>query len=557
VNAACVTEATEAGTECADDGGVECNGQGQCVALANGRPCAEAGACASMLCVDGVCCDAVCDGACESCNSDDTKGSCAPLPVGLDPAEECPEHQVCGESGICLGQVAWAVSAMTQGSVDPQSLAVGPADDVIVAGIYADGNYGTLSLSPLGLIAPTASPYWSAVFVAKVAASGGQAGSWLTTFPVAINEHEVSAYGLDVDSSGNVYVGGYVRDGAIDLGDGSGPQSPQNLEAGYVAKLAAGSGYTTWSKFLAASQGLRIEALSVGPDNAVAITGSFAGTVDFGGGAVASAGGSLDVFVAVYEPSGPLRWMRHYGDASTQVATNVAVLAGGEVAFLGTFAGVIDFGNAGMHAAMNTSSFIAVLTPQGTPQWSGLATGSGAYMALLSIAATGDGEVVFGGPVAGSVTVLDDPLSSAPASGTFVAKYSPYGEKRWLRTFGDGLLQIDPSPLGARNYLAADGRDVIFVVGATGPAIDFGLGPIGNQAANDHDLFLVRLDVTTGDTVLNYHFHGPSDERATTTALGQGVVAIGGTHRGMSFGGMNLPAGDLMGNSGFVALLTN
>ena len=139
-----------------------------------------------------------------------------------------------------------------------------------------------------------------------------------------------------------------------------------------------------------------------------------------------------------------------------------------------------------------------------------------------------------------------------------MTKYSPLGEKRWLRRFGDGLLQLDPGVVG-RNYIAADDRDVIFVVGATGPSIDFGLGPIGNQAADDFDLFVVRMDAETGNTVLNYHYTGASNERASAVALGVGAIFVAGTHHGTSLDGVSLSAAGAgpLADVGFVAKISN
>ncbi|MDH5491653.1 MAG: putative metal-binding motif-containing protein, partial [Myxococcales bacterium] len=64
---------------------------GSCVAdRPQGSPCARGGDCISPLfCVDGVCCDGACGGECESCSVAGSEGSCAPVPVGQDPAGEC------------------------------------------------------------------------------------------------------------------------------------------------------------------------------------------------------------------------------------------------------------------------------------------------------------------------------------------------------------------------------------------------------------------------------------------------------------------------------------
>ncbi len=66
-----------------------------------GTPCVGHAACASRLCVDGVCCTTTCDGLCEAC---DASGTCAPLAAGT--AEDaCVAELVltCGLDGTCDG----------------------------------------------------------------------------------------------------------------------------------------------------------------------------------------------------------------------------------------------------------------------------------------------------------------------------------------------------------------------------------------------------------------------------------------------------------------------
>ncbi|HEX6272803.1 MAG TPA: hypothetical protein VFZ53_07185 [Polyangiaceae bacterium] len=88
--------------------GGHCDTEGRCacrsdrIQLRNGQPCLlldgeECGAdaeCASGNCVDGVCCDAACDGVCEHCNE---LGSC--VASATDPA--CPAPKECTDRNRC------------------------------------------------------------------------------------------------------------------------------------------------------------------------------------------------------------------------------------------------------------------------------------------------------------------------------------------------------------------------------------------------------------------------------------------------------------------------
>lgn len=67
----------ESGTACT--GGL-CDGAGTCVQKPLGADCADASACPSGFCVDGVCCNEACTAACKACNNAGSKGVCSNLP---------------------------------------------------------------------------------------------------------------------------------------------------------------------------------------------------------------------------------------------------------------------------------------------------------------------------------------------------------------------------------------------------------------------------------------------------------------------------------------------
>lgn len=90
--------------ECAD--GFLCAGSGECVtSLPLGEPCAGPAECTSGNCADGVCCDALCDGTCESCAQAETgaaDGSCSPV-LAFTPDAGCPFALGCDDGADCAG----------------------------------------------------------------------------------------------------------------------------------------------------------------------------------------------------------------------------------------------------------------------------------------------------------------------------------------------------------------------------------------------------------------------------------------------------------------------
>jgi len=90
----------------------------------------------------------------------------------------------------------------------------------------------------------------------------------------------------------------------------------------------------------------------------IVVTGYFNGTVDFGGGALTSAGGT-DIFLANFDASGTHLWSRRFGDASTQRGYSVAVDGMGKIIVTGFFRGTVDFGGGVLTSAGNSDIFLA------------------------------------------------------------------------------------------------------------------------------------------------------------------------------------------------------
>jgi hypothetical protein len=80
------------GTQCPGDVTRVC-ADGDCL-LALGQPCGSEADCASDECVNGVCCDGLCDGTCKACDLPDQPGTCGYVPVGT-PHAQCTEDQGC------------------------------------------------------------------------------------------------------------------------------------------------------------------------------------------------------------------------------------------------------------------------------------------------------------------------------------------------------------------------------------------------------------------------------------------------------------------------------
>ena len=82
---------------------------GICGKRKNGQSCTSADDCDSGQCVDGVCCENSCEGACRSCNLPSSPGRCLNVAVGAaDPRKTCKDagESACSTNGLCDGQGA-------------------------------------------------------------------------------------------------------------------------------------------------------------------------------------------------------------------------------------------------------------------------------------------------------------------------------------------------------------------------------------------------------------------------------------------------------------------
>ena len=329
--------------------------------------------------------------------------------------------------------------------LDQEALGVAfdAAGNVIVTG-YFEGTIGFNGLMP---------PSYTAVafqdaFVVKLDPNG--ATLWSRAFGGDGSEYAV---GVAADDSANVLVTGSY-DGTIDFQLGLSPPAEDMLD-GFVVKLSPG-GVPLWEKSFGGvgdDEGL---AVTTGPMGHAFVTGYFDETVDFGGGVVTDGGGS-DVFLAELDASGDQVFAKAYGGSGTQYARSVSRDATGNLVLAGDFYTSATFGGVTALSAGSSDMFVFKVGPAGAPLW---ARTFGDPQSQENTAATFDaaGDVAFMGSLEGTVDFGGDPLicSVAGNSDVVVVKLSgATGDHLWSRRFGDGsdqdgrAIAVD----GAKNIL--------------------------------------------------------------------------------------------------------
>ena len=306
------------------------------------------------------------------------------------------------------------------------------------------------------------------IFLAKYSPTG--AHLWSKRFGSYNSDR---GYSVATDASGNVFVTG-IFDGTVDFGGGNLPT------AGYgdifVAKFDP-SGTHLWSHgFGSASD--NDSGYSVATDAAgnVFVTGYFAGTVDFGGGPLVSAG-NYDIFLAKFSSTGTHLWSHRFGSTAADNGYSVATDAQGSVFLTGDFQGTVDFGGGNLVCAGNTDVVLAKYSASGTHVWShrygdiGLDHG-------YAVATDGSGNVFVTGNFYGTVDFGGGDLVSAGAVDIFLAKYDTNGTELWSQRLGGDSLDIG-------YCLATDILGDVVVAGSFYATANFGGGDLTSAGASD------------------------------------------------------------------------
>ncbi len=251
----------------------------------------------------------------------------------------------------------------------------------------------------------------------------------------------------------------------------------------FLAKFGPGGAHV-WSKGFDGFDYQEAHAVAVDASGNVIVAGRFFDAVDFGGGDLTSAGED-DIFVAKFGPDGGHVWSRGFGDGDTQRAYGVAVDASGNVIVTGGFYGTVNFGGDELTSAGEHDIFVAKFGPGGTHLWS-KRFGNGSWQWGEDLAVDASGNVIVTGPNSENVDFGGGELQSGGWADIFVAKLGPGGTHLWSRLFGDAEYQQG-------NAVAVDISGNVVIAGTFKGSVDFGGGDLITDASDDAEIFVAKL----------------------------------------------------------------
>ena len=237
---------------------------------------------------------------------------------------------------------------------------------------------------------------------------------------------------LALDASGQVFVAGQLR-GGVDLG--TGPLTSAGSNDILVARLEPG-GRVLWARRFGDAGLQNVNGLATDAAGHTFVAGGFTETLDFGGQRLFNPG-DQDVFLSRLDAEGRPLWSRRFGDVSEQVADSVAVDPEGNAVIAGLFHGTVDFGQGALVSAGLADVFLARFSPEGQPLWSKRLGGAGEQRAT-GLAVDAEGRIALTGLFEGNIDLGEGPLATASPLGSFVALFDAGGRPRWSRLLGGG-----------------------------------------------------------------------------------------------------------------------
>ena len=306
-----------------------------------------------------------------------------------------------------IGNHVWSFEFGDSSGAWVGGVAADDAGNVFLTGGFQSGtvNFGGETLTPAGPGNPDA-------YLVKFDSNGDHI--WSRRFG---NDGSEQGQQVVIDALGDVVTRGIFTH-SIDLGGGD--LVCPGFGASYVAKFYS-SGNHIWSHCYSDIYEI-VAGVAVDPAGNVVFTGSFSGTVDFGGGPLTSAGGR-DVFLVKLDKDGDHVWSRQYGDGDSQAALSVTTGVGGTIAITGDFSGTVNFGGGVLTETGLGDIFVAQFSANGN-HIASACYGDAAVQHGIDVATIAAGDIILSGNFHGTVDFGGGPLTSTGSQDIYLAKLS-------------------------------------------------------------------------------------------------------------------------------------
>ena len=324
------------------------------------------------------------------------------------------------------GVPIWAVSFQNTSSVRVSAMVVDAQGHIIIVGAFAKSvTLGGSKLTSKGT---------DDLFVVKLDSKGKVI--WAKSFGGLKRDR---ARHVDVDKSGNVYVGGYFNSTVF---FGNSAQVTKGNHDVFVMKLDK-NGVFQWVTTLGGKNFDECEAIVVDDLGSVYAVGSFKTTMTVGNITLKHKG-ETDIFVMrLSQKGGVVKWIKAFGGTGGDIARSVTVRkATGELYVTGHFSGSIQFDkNTLLGSKANPNLFVVGLDSGGNVNWAKRFIGTG-YMQGNALALDRLGHVYVVGFFRLQATFGSKAYTSGGDKDAFVLKLDSTGQFVEVKVI-TGALTID------------------------------------------------------------------------------------------------------------------
>jgi Beta-propeller repeat len=270
----------------------------------------------------------------------------------------------------------------------------------------------------------------------------------------------------------------------------------------------------------AESGSIFVTGISTDAASNVYITGYINGTANFGVYGTLTVSGPSDIFIAKYNSSLALQWVKQIGGSSDDLANGIVADAAGN--FYITGINVTSGGG-------TTIFFVKKFDTEGTIIWtknlSGVTSSGGQCIALDAL-----GFVYVGGSFSGTMTFAATSITSPSSGGTFIAKYSIGGTEQWAKT--------SATSGGSFNGIATDPAGNAYVTGGFYSTLT--LGAFSVTSLGSKDAFVAKYSAAGSEAWLKRAGGATHDEEGKAIAVdGSGNAYVTGIFNTIiTFGGL-------------------
>ncbi|HOC57030.1 MAG TPA: immunoglobulin domain-containing protein [Verrucomicrobiota bacterium] len=333
---------------------------------------------------------------------------------------------------------------------------------------------------------------------------------------------------VTADADGNTYAAGYFS-GTADF-DATNLASYGGEDI-FVAKYDSAQNLL-WVRQAGGSGTDRANALALDDTGTnIIVAGHFSGTASFGGFNRTSQGGT-DLFAALYDGNGKVRWAQAGGGSGDDTALGLCATPNRRFLMTGSFHGSAAIGGAVLNSAGSNDVFVVKYSTLGIASWAVRGGGTGDDWGR-TVTCDPAGNVYVAGGFSLTANFGGTNLVSTALLDVFLVKYDSNGNRIWARRAGTSTAPPANGPYNDEAYaLAADPDGNILVSGYFQSQATFGTSVLTANLTNQSDAFLAKYD-TTGNVLWAKPAGGALGDfgKALATDLG-GNAFLAGSFKG-------------------------